>query len=143
WPDTSVARRRAEVVPLSGAEGLRYVSLGNWVGGGTAGGGSPRITVPWAGYPHTMGENVTWFVFGYETPGMAMPASGTATFSVSAWGDVYAPVDGALSGAFLTGGRATFLADFGSGKITGSMTGFQPNYNSGGQVTPWNDISVN
>jgi hypothetical protein len=77
------------------------------------------------------------FVFGYETPQSAMPASGSAVFSGER-GDVrasiYKPVNGEIQYAS-TSGTPSIFVNFGSGAIAGNFT--QMSAANG----PWNDVA--
>ncbi len=92
---------------------------------------------PWdySGFPSQRGV----FVTGYETPEGAMPTTGSATFSGSANGSMFAPAstsNGLPCGCTevqLTG-IATFTVDFGARSLDGTLTEM-------GITTPWNDVA--
>ena len=104
-------------IPLAG---LSYVALGTW-------------RQPSAG----AGTNTTdtYFVFGYDTPAVMMPTTGTATFSGQTGFNLYQQSGGQVLSSF-GAGKANFSVDFASGNVTGAFT----QQWAGG---PWNDVSVN
>ena len=84
------------------------------------------------------------FVIGYETPAAAVPTMGTATFSGQAEGAVFN--SGSERDALqLTGGTASFTADFGARTVGGSVTGLMAvDAVAGiptGALIPWNNFS--
>jgi hypothetical protein len=107
---------------------LNYIALGNW---------TVRSSGP--------GGPFFFYLFGYETPISAVPTSGQASFSGRVSGDVFAPIDGHVMQAGLSG-NANVTADFASGNVTGALTGLQ--YHEGGTSNgglvqgPWNDVSL-
>jgi len=106
--------------------GLSYTSLGMWTH--TSEG------------PFDLPQNVTAYVVGYETPGSAVPQSGSATYSgAGAVKGVILQPDGVhIAGANLSG-DATLTANFAAGSVTGAFTNMKAN---DGVDTPWNDVSV-
>jgi len=140
--DLSVPRFRTNVsigLENEGESGiddtLSYLTLGHW---GTGGGPSGEYTI---------------FLFGYETPVNALPTGGQASFSGSASGIVYVPVDGHILGNFIDFSKAALSVDFASGKVSGAFTqgvaynpvptatGSSPCCANGAPF-PWNDVSV-
>ena len=112
--------------------GLQYFTLGEWDETG--------------GHPGTLTE----FLFGLETPAAAIPAGGKASYSGSATGRVYVPVDGHILGNFING-NAALSVDFASGIISGALiqtVATNPTQTAGGVwITygasyPWNDVSI-
>lgn len=108
---------------------LDWTSVGYWSDGGA-----------WDCIP--CGRGV--FVAGYETRTGAMPTTGTATYSGAAQGSVYYPADPnsgvSPSGSEevgLTGGLASFTANFGTRTVVGTVTGLTAN------GAPWNNFSFN
>jgi len=84
------------------------------------------------------------YLFGYETPASALPASGQGSFAGHASGLVFAPIDGHVMKASLSG-AANFSVDFGSGRVTGAFTGMQYDGGAigGSRVGgAWNDVSI-
>jgi len=99
---------------------------------------------PWdySGFPSQRGV----FVTGYETPEGAMPTTGSATFSGSANGSMFAPAS--MSNGLpcrctevqLTG-TASFTADFGARSLDGALTEMGIIGGWDGESTPWNDVT--
>ena len=108
--------------------GLSYVALGGW---GQWGWGSTQ--------PENPLQSSGVFAFGYETPGSAMPGSGTAAFNGVSLATVFTSAGTDIRAADAIA-DAAFSVDFGSGKITGAFTHSQ--YFGAGGWLPWNDISV-
>jgi hypothetical protein len=84
------------------------------------------------------------FVIGFETPSQAVPTTGTATFSGRAEGTVFnSSTDRRALG--LTGGTASFTANFGARTVSGSVTGLAVrdavNGFETGALVPWNNFS--
>jgi len=107
-------------------DGLSYVVMGAWIQRATAG-------------PMPI-QSQTAFVFGYETPSAAMPATGTAAFAAtpgSATAYIYKPVNGEIQSAYAEG-NAAFTVNFASGQVTGSINNMQLLNTK----QPWNDVSV-
>ena len=107
---------------------LDWTSVGYWSDGGA-----------WDCLP--CGRGV--FVTGYETPSVAMPTVGSAAYSGTAQGSFYYPANPG-SGAtpsgeevWLTGGTASFTANFGARSVVGTVTGLTAN------GAPWNNFSFN
>jgi hypothetical protein len=80
------------------------------------------------------GANRSVFVFGYETPAAAMPASGTATYSGLAEGTAFNALNQGATEVKLSG-NASFTADFGARTVTGSLTGMIAD------AAPWNSVA--
>ena len=74
-----------------------------------------------------------------------MPTSGTATYSNgSVRGEVFTPAVSATlpyTDARLSG-SVSLNVDFGSGALTGSLTGMQVNDAAGAHIAAWNDVSL-
>ena len=111
---------------VSVTTGLSYVQLGVW-------------DQPTSQQPNLL-QSATAFVFGFETPTAAMPASGQASFQGEDQGKVFVPINGAIAEAQL-GGSATLSVDFSSGKISGALTK-QTASSGNSSVLPWNDVSL-
>jgi len=121
-------------LPLSasafGFHAPSYVHLGLWGFSNTptqAASGNPLIE----------------YLFGYETPPSAIPATGQASFvgGVSGW--VFAPINGRVTEAYFGGGVANFSVDFASGNLTGALTGIKHSQALGPVLgAPWNDVSI-
>jgi hypothetical protein len=78
------------------------------------------------------------FVTGYKTPSGSVPTTGSATFAGSVVGKVMYPAAASENGvgvADLTG-SASLQANFGSGSITGNLTGMMAG------AVPWNSVSL-
>ena len=106
---------------------LDWTSVGYWSDGGF-----------WDCLP--CGRGV--FVAGYETPAGAMPTAGSAIYSGVAQGSVFypsSPGSGATPNGSeevsLSGGTASFTANFGTRSLAGSVTGLTAN------GVPWNSFS--
>ena len=88
----------------------------------------------------------TAFLFGYETPGSAMPTTGTAAFTGQAGAGVFKPVNGTILETSISG-NANLSANFSSGQVTGALTKMQQwdglSYSSSQGSLPWNDVSLN
>ena len=105
-------------------QALDYVAFGSWQWG---------LAEP---------GDVGHFVFGYETPPASMPVSGTAVFSGVWEGELFTPKAGQPVQARDVGGNAAFSVDFLSGKISGTLTSVTSGGSYGGELQPWNDVSV-
>lgn len=87
------------------------------------------------------------FVAGYETPGSAMPTSGSATYSGNASGSVFYPVaQGSGAGPCncdetYVSGTGTLTANFGTRVLAGSLTGMMTQRPGDDGRVPWNDIA--
>lgn len=85
------------------------------------------------------------FVAGYETPGSAMPATGSATYSGKASGSVFYPSAQGSSaascncGEAYVSGNASLIANFGTRALAGSLTGMMTQQEGG--MIPWNDVA--
>lgn len=134
--NATIFQDNADLNPDEGVTvNLSYVALGIW-GTGT----SERrawLAPAWQ-------EDVTQFTFGYETPSAAMPMSGAATFTGSAYANVFRS-DATISAAIVLG-RASFSVDFSSGNISGAFNDWQQSGSSAPTSTPsflpWNDVSI-
>ena len=110
--------------------GLSYVSAGTWLD--DADGIRPLIST---------GK----FLFGYETPLSAMPATGTSSFAGVATGTVYKNIGSTVLETSVDG-SANILVNFSSGQVTGKLTQMQQwdGQKTTGTKTflPWNDVSI-
>ena len=102
--------------------------------------GSWAVPTDWFSITNGLGA----FVIGYQTPAAAVPTTGTATFSGLAEGTVFNA--GLERDAIkLTGGTASFTADFGARTVDGSVTGMVAvDAVSGiptGTLPSWNDFA--
>ena len=104
--------------------GLSYVVTGGWW---TRPSGTNN--------PYAL-TNTGVYVFGFETPQAAMPASGTAVFSGGTLATIYKTVGMEIQSG-LVGGNASITANFGSGAINGSLTQMMVT-----NTEHWNDVSV-
>ena len=112
---------------------VSYLSFGVWGFSNIAGEGRTQVQ---------SGAPLIEYLFGYETPPPAIPATGQASFAGRANGWVFAPVNGRVTEASF-GGEANFSADFASGKLTGAFTGIKHSQALGPVLgAPWNDVSV-
>ena len=84
-------------------------------------------------------SNQTAWVTGYRTPAAAIPTSGAATYSGSAYGTVITTAGGAAQAKLA--GDVNVAVNFATGAVTGSMTNMTATP-SGGAAAPWNDVSV-
>jgi hypothetical protein len=110
-------------------DGYAYVVMGSWL----------TRTNPSDGHSPLLNSSV--YVFGYETPASAMPASGTATFSGFAGAQIYKSGAANIQTDYADG-RASLSANFGSGQISGALTDMR----ASGQTENarvWNDVSIN
>ena len=96
----------------------------------------------WLAYPGgnnpTTAEHAAQFVTGFETPGGAVPTSGSATYSGATFGYVFR--DGGLADVLT--GTANLQANFSNGTITGTLTDMvlgDPWYAG---AYPWNSVSL-
>jgi hypothetical protein len=91
-------------------------------------------------------QSSTAFTTGFETPGSAMPATGTANFAGLASGAVFKPGSGTILENSIAG-KANLSANFSSGQVTGSLTQmveWDVSTTSNTSITsPWNDVSLN
>ncbi len=110
-------------IPLAG---LSYVALGTWRQPSGPSGGAGTTTTD------------AYFVFGYNTPAVTMPTTGTATFSGQTGFNLYQQSGGQVLSSW-GAGKANFSVDFASGNVTGAFTQQWEASSSG----PWNDVSVN
>ena len=121
-----------------GTQGLSYTVLGSWEAHAQP---PPDVAHP----PSGPLQSVTWFVLGYETPAVAMPTSGQASFGAWAKGTVFTPIDGHIS-KFDVYGPGTLLADFATGKITGGLSKMTAYALTADRFpagdAPWNDVSI-
>jgi hypothetical protein len=134
--NTTIVQGNADLNPDEGVTtNLNYVALGTW-GTGT----SERR----AWEAPAWQKDITQFAFGYETPAAALPASGTATFTGSAYANVFTP-DTTISAAIILGG-ASFSVNFSTGNVSGVLSGWQhaASFSAGGipNFLPWNDVSI-
>jgi hypothetical protein len=110
-------------------DGYAYMVMGSWLTrADPANGRSPLL-------------NSSMFVFGYETPASAMPASGTAAFGGFAAVDIYKTGSTTIQSAYADG-KAFLTANFGSGQVSGALTEMQT-YVPTGTDRAWNDVSIN
>lgn len=105
-------------------QALDYVAFGSWQWGS-----------------HEPGD-AGHFVFGYETSPASMPVSGTATFSGAWEGELFTRRVGQPIQVGDVGGNASFSVDFLSGNISGALTAATSGGSYGGELQPWNDVSV-
>jgi hypothetical protein len=112
-------------------EGYSYVAAGLWA--------QP------SGNPGPL-QSASAYSFGYETPGSAVPTTGTAQFAGTATGYVYKPINGSILDTIVDG-KANLSANFSSGQVSGSLTQMQQwdgvPYNGPQGFLPWNDVSLN
>jgi hypothetical protein len=91
-------------------------------------------------------QSFSAYSFGYETPGTAVPTTGTAQFAGIASGNVFQANNGTILGTTVDG-KANISVSFSSGQVTGSLTQMQQWDGvpvSGPQnFLPWNDVSLN
>jgi len=111
--------------------GYSYVVAGSW-GAGT---GSRTL------------QSNSFYSFGYETPGSAMPTTGTGQFAGLATGNVFQTNGSTVIGTEVDG-TASLSVNFSSGQVTGSLTQMKQwdgtAFNSQQTNTlPWNDVSLN
>ncbi len=83
--------------------------------------------------------NRTAWVTGYRTPTAAIPATGSASYSGSAYGTVMTTAGGTTPAKLA--GDASVTVNFGSGAVTGLMTHMTATA-SGGVAMAWNDASL-
>jgi len=107
--------------------GLSYVVMGEWGERAQSNGTGPL-------------QNISTFVFGFETPSTALPSSGTAAFSGSTWAFVYKPSATNIQSQFVEG-TAALNVNFGSGNVTGTLS--QMRYFTAPGYETWNDVSIN
>ena len=90
------------------------------------------------------------FVTGFQTPSANMPASGQATYlgngtSGNVSGELYTLTSAAQTGT-ITGSSSSFTVNFGSGQVTGTLSGLMATPVSAAGVvgTPqnWNQINI-
>jgi hypothetical protein len=112
--------------------GSSYVAVGTW--GDDADGTRPL-------------QHVATFLFGYETPSSAMPATGTANFGGTATTTVYKDVGSNLLVTSVNG-IANLSVDFSSGQVTGALTqmkqydGQRTSASTPAGFLPWNDVAL-
>lgn len=115
--------------PWSGYDDLDWTRAGRWI-----------VSTDW----NTVTNGQGAFIIGFETPGQAMPLSGTATFSGRAEGTVFNSSNDRLA-IDLTGGTALLTADFAALTLNGTVTGLSArdavNGIPTGAPVPWNDFS--
>lgn len=90
-------------------------------------------------------NGIAYYAYGFETPAIAMPTSGTANFGGLAEGYVYSSTHGQIIGAYVAG-SAALSVNFGSGAITGAFTNMKANLSSmdfTNLSSQWNDVSLN
>lgn len=83
------------------------------------------------------------FVAGYETPASSMPATGSATYIGAAHGSMFHPAstsNGCGCGELSLGGLATFTADFGARRLSGTLTDMAI-LGWDDVIGPWNDVA--
>jgi hypothetical protein len=106
-------------------QNLDYVSAGIWA------------VLPTGDFH--VASNAAVGVFGYVTPTMAMPTTGTASFTGTTIGLVGAPQGLTSLSATLTG-TATLNANFGTGAFSGALSGMQATPLAGGSTELWNGV---
>jgi hypothetical protein len=115
--------------PWSGYADLDWTRAGHW-----------NVWTDW--YTITNGQGA--FVIGFETPSQAVPTAGTATFSGRAEGTLFNASNDRIV-IELTGGTASFTADFAARRLTGTVTGLSARDAVNGFLTgalvPWNNFS--
>lgn len=125
----SVSIRDSRQNPWSGYADLEWTRVGYWT-----------VWTDW----YTITNGYGAFVIGYETPATAVPTTGTATFNGRAQGAVF-NVSMDRPSLELTGGTASFEANFGTRLISGTVIGLMvPDSVNGiatGNVRPWNDFA--
>ena len=117
----------------TGHSNLDWTRVGYWATGGG-----------WWDYDDEVGRRSA-FVFGYETPAAAMPASGTATYAGTAEGAVFSPGTGSGSThcacvIYEVSGDASFTADFGARTLSGSLTNMSVPIGWDFESRAWNDV---
>jgi hypothetical protein len=130
--NVNFANRENIVLNIDGiTQGFSYVAAGQW---------DQRSSTP-----GTL-QSSTAFSFGYETPGPAVPTTGTANLSGYANASVFKPVNGTILETSISG-NANLSANFSSGKVTGALTQMQQwdglSYSTSQGHLPWNDVSLN
>ena len=108
--------------PSSGYADLDWTRIGSW-----------EVPTDWYVEPGAIGS----FVVGYVTPPTSVQASGSATYTGRAEGTVLYPLNGVATQGALTGGSASFTADFGARTVAGSITGLSFD------GAPWNNFTFN
>ena len=90
-------------------------------------------------------QSASFYSFGYETPGAAMPTTGTGQFAGLASGYVFQTNSSTILGTEVDG-KAALSVNFSSGQVTGSLTQMQQwdgmPYNGPQTFLPWNDVSL-
>ena len=86
--------------------------------------------------------NSSPFVIGFETPGSAMPTSGSATYKGFVSGAVVLP-DGYVTKTASLYGTATVTANFASGALTGGSSDIVATPGDGSATEAWNSLSFN
>lgn len=91
--------------------------------------------------PTGVQSSTGYFSYGFETPPVAMPATGTATYVQTGGvnGTVFVRSGNGVVEATVSG-DASLTANFATGGVSGNFTNMSA-YNSG-RFTPWNDVSV-
>ena len=134
--NATIVQANADLNPDEGVTtNLSYVAMGTW-GTGT------DLRRAWEA--PAWQKDITQFVFGYETPATAMPTSGAATFTGSAYANVFRP-DTTVSADIILGG-ASFSVNFSTGNVSGKLSNWQhaASFSAGGipNFLPWNDVSI-
>jgi hypothetical protein len=114
---------------------------------GFTGGNSYVVWGGWDLRPNSNGpiQSNSEFVFGYETPASAMPATGTASYSGLATGSVFKQGNGTIIETQVTG-TGNLSANFSSGQVTGALVSMQQNDGFGFSPShnlQWNDVALN
>jgi hypothetical protein len=99
---------------------LDWTRVGRW-----------NVPTDWFAEPGATGV----FVVGYQTPVGAVPGAGTATYTGRAEGTAFFKRDGNATSVSLTGGSASFTADFGARSVVGNVTGLKA------EGIGWNNIA--
>jgi len=111
--------------------GYSYVAAGLWAQRNTA--------------PSSL-QSASAYSFGYETPASAVPKTGTAQFSGTANGYVFAN-NGGTTIYTLIDGKANLSVNFSSGQMNGALTQMEQwdgvPYSGSPGYLPWNDVSLN
>jgi hypothetical protein len=114
---------------------LNYTLLGTW-------GIAPAISGITA-------NHLGFGVSGYQTPNSAVPTSGTATYAGNgqagtggAIGTVLTPSGTGTVSPAAVQGQTNLGINFGTGAITGSLTGMTATPAGGGAAVPWNSVTL-
>jgi hypothetical protein len=131
--DSSLTRS----VTLADGRTLQLDVENSWANGSNTGSLSYLVYGYWD-IENTGGQitNGSPFVTGFETPGSAIPTTGTATYNGYVTGTVTVPSTTGVASSTLTG-NATMTANFGSGAITGSTSGMMAGSDA------WNNLTFN